>query len=134
MIIAAAVLAALEFLSPENIRAQGRGQVIMAGSTVQGDILRGEGIAAMGIGQGNLANAMATSINVDTSIRWNQYVYLSIQEDLRQKAIHREANRLQNLGNYNARLTRIKVNPDQIDLRKGAALNAVQLAELLLHP
>ena len=66
---------------PGVTRAQffGRGG-IGAGSTPQGDILRGEGIAAMGFGQFNLATAMATSINTDTAIRWNEYVYLSIKE------------------------------------------------------
>ena len=64
---------------------------VRAGSTSQGDILRGEGVAAMGFGQYNLATAMAASINTDTSIRWNQYVYLSIQEDLHNKFLHRMA-------------------------------------------
>jgi hypothetical protein len=103
---------------------------IGAGSTVQGDILRGEGIAAMGFGQYNLSTAMATSINTDTAIRWNQYVYLSLEEDLHKKALHREAHFQRNDANYRKNLERIRTRPDQADLRSGDALNAV-LVQLL---
>lgn len=108
----------------------GRGFGGGGGSTVQGDILRGEGMAALGFGQYNLATAMATSINVDTSIRWNQYVYLSIMEDLHNKAVHRQAHFQRNDANYRKNLRRIRETPDQIDLRTGDALNSV-LAQLL---
>ena len=103
---------------------------IGAGSTVQGDILRGEGIAAMGFGQYNLATAMATSINTDTAIRWNQYVYLSIKEDLHEKYLHRVAHQERTNTNYNKNLDRIRAKPDQSDLRSGDALNVV-LMQLL---
>lgn len=126
--VAAAVAVWLGVGTGETSAQFGRGTG--AGSTVQGDILRGEGIAAWGFGQYNLATAMATSINVDTSIRWNQYVYLSIQEDLHNKAIHRQAHFERNDANYRKNLNRIRETPDQTDLRSGDALNSV-LAQLL---
>ncbi len=100
------------------------------GGTPQGDILRGMGMAAMGMGQYNLTTAMASSINTDTAIRWNQYVYLSIQEDLHQKFLHRQAHFQRNDANYHKNLNRIRSAPDQADLRSGDALNSV-LVQLL---
>ncbi len=46
-----------------------RAQFIGAGSTPQGDYLRGAGIAAMGMGIYNEKTAIANSINLDTMIR-----------------------------------------------------------------
>lgn len=127
---AVVVLVVFGVRSAETSAQYGRGGGVGAGSTVQGDILRGEGIAAMGFGQYNLATAMATSVNTDTAIRWNQYVYLSIQEDLRAKAAHREAHKQRTNANFLAILARKKATPDQSDLRSGDALNVV-LMQLL---
>jgi hypothetical protein len=122
---------------PRPIQAQffGRGG-IGAGSTVQGDILRGEGIAAMGFGQYNLATAMATSINTDTAIRWNQYVYLSLQEDLEKKYLSRHARRESHITNYERIQKQIREKPSQSDLRSGDALNYVlmQLIDPRISP
>ena len=128
--LAAVVAGLLGVWTGESSAQYGRRGGFGAGSTVQGDILRGEGIAAMGFGQYNLATAMATSINVDTSIRWNQYVYLAIQEDLHNKFLHRQAHFQRNDANYRKNLTRIRSTPDQSDLRSGDALNSV-LVQLL---
>ncbi len=45
------------------------------GQTAQGDIARGLGAYAMGAGYYNQQTAVANSINADTIMRWNQYVY-----------------------------------------------------------
>ncbi|MGO9913329.1 MAG: hypothetical protein ACLQIB_01255, partial [Isosphaeraceae bacterium] len=45
------------------------------GQTAQGDIARGLGAYAMGAGYYNRQTAVANSINTDTVMRWNQYVY-----------------------------------------------------------
>src|SRR5208337_2165664 len=45
------------------------------GQTAQGDIARGLGAYAMGAGYYNQQTAVANSINTDTVMRWNQYVY-----------------------------------------------------------
>jgi hypothetical protein len=102
------------------------------GSTVQGDIARGMGVMAYGMGSFNLSTAMANSINTDTAIKWNQYVYLSLEEDNRKKAIHRAARIARNKENYELILARIRESPNLADLRTGDALNAV--LEQLLDP
>lgn len=133
----AAALIVLVGPGPGTASAQfGRGFFGGGGSTVQGDILRGEGIAAWGFGQYNLATAMATSINTDTAIRWNQYVYLSIQEDLHKKYLSRMARKERNDANYRRNLARIAEKPDPADLRSGDALNAVlmQLMDPRISP
>jgi hypothetical protein len=84
----------------------------------------------MGLGQYNLSSAMATSINTDTVIRWNQYVYMSLQEDLHNKYLHRMAHKENIEINYNKNLKRILEAPNPADLRSGDALNFV-LMQLL---
>ena len=44
------------------------------GSTIAGDYLRGLGFAATGMGIYNEKTAIANSINLDTFIRWNEYM------------------------------------------------------------
>ncbi len=102
-----------------------RGGGLAAGSTPQGDILRGQGIAAMGMGQFNLSTAMANSINTDTMIRWNEYVYQSLKLDLHEKYLHRKASQERYSSQEGKTKKRILETPDQVDLRKGDALNYV---------
>lgn len=61
------------------------------GGTAQGDIARGLGYFTMGAGIYNVDTAIARSINVDTMIRWNQYVYLSQKEATREYFARRNA-------------------------------------------
>src|SRR4051795_30673 len=75
LVLALAVLASL---AGEDARAQG--DVLFPGSTVQGDILRGEGVAYNGAALLYLNAARALSIDADTRMRFNQYVYNSLQE------------------------------------------------------
>jgi hypothetical protein len=137
-VLAAAGMASALLLMPGSASAQffGRGGFGGAGSTVQGDILRGEGIAAWGFGQYNLSTAIANSINADTMIKWNQYVYLSIEEDLHKKYLHRMARKERNDANYNKNLERILEKPNPADLRSGDALNFVlmQLIDPRISP
>src|SRR5262245_45894096 len=49
-------------------------QWIGSGSTIAGDYLRGVGVAAAGMGIYNEKTAIAESINLDTAIRFNEYV------------------------------------------------------------
>ena len=46
------------------------GQNLGRGSTVEGDIARGEGAFLSGVGWYNLRTAQAASVNVDSAIRW----------------------------------------------------------------
>jgi len=115
----AALVAALAVVGAPPARAQFFG----AGSTVQGDILRGEGIAAWGFGQYNLATAMAGSINTDTAIRLNQYLYLSIEEDLHKKFLHRQMRQQRDSALEFQTEKRLREAPNRSDLYKGDALN-----------
>lgn len=99
-------------------------------ASASGDIARGEGMWFAGLGQFNLSTAMASSINADTSIRWNQYVYRSIEQDLHNKHLSRMARKDRNDALYRKSLDRIFEQPAQSDLRSGDALNFV-LMQLL---
>jgi hypothetical protein len=103
----------------------GYGSGLGAGSTVPGDIFRGEGVLLMGLGQYNIATATAASINTDTLIRWNQYVYLSLEEDLRKKYLSRMARQAHDNGAHRKLMQRLREQPDLADLRNGDALNMV---------
>src|SRR5215467_12450720 len=59
------------------------------GSTVQGDFARGAGYYAMGAGMYNLSTAQAASINADTIMRWNEYMFLSQQEANKREYLRR---------------------------------------------
>ena len=78
-------------------RARAQGDVLFPGSTVQGDALRGQGVAYRGAAVLHLNAARARSIDADTAMRFNEYVYRSYQEYLRQRraADRREGGRPQ---------------------------------------
>jgi hypothetical protein len=96
------------------------------GSTVQGDILRGEGVALQGAGVFNLYTAQANSINTDTWIRFNDYLYFSLELDRQKKAAHRLARLARDVKNYDEIMSRIANNPNGLDLTKGDALNEMR--------
>jgi hypothetical protein len=100
------------------------------GSTVQGDIARGEGFFLFGAGYYNYNTAMANSINTDTFIRWNEYIWDVAKNENREHAIHRAERTARNLQHYNEILKRIRESPEEHDLERGDALNA-ELEKLL---
>jgi hypothetical protein len=110
----------------------GRAQFITAGSTVEGDYLRGVGIAAVGMGIYNEKTAIANSINTDTYIRWNEYLYNAAKNENRENAEHRAALRARHAEEYKKLHDRIREHPEDLDVEKGDALNAVLLQ--LLDP
>jgi hypothetical protein len=95
------------------------------GGTVQGNILQGMGAFAEGAGVYNYDTATANSINVDSYIRLNQYIWNSELEARTRWAAH-QAKRL-NLSRdeYKARLKRIRTSPTDGDIDSGEALNAI---------
>lgn len=95
------------------------------GSTPQGDYLRGMGIAAYGVGIGEHNLAMARSIDVDTTIRFNEYVAAVIKNENAENARHREAQRQKNLASYNSNRERIRNSPEARDVDDGDSLNAL---------
>jgi hypothetical protein len=107
-------------------RAQGLGVGYLgAGSTPAGDYLRGVGVAATGMGNFNYLTAQADSINTDTYIRWNEYLYNAAKNENRENAEHRAKMIAQHKAEYAAILKRIRENPEELDLMKGDALNSV---------
>jgi hypothetical protein len=109
------------------------------GSTAEGDIARGYGVLARGygalydgLGRYNVNSAIGRSIDTDTMIRWNQYVYESIKEANRLSALQRYADRQRALRNYADIRKRIRDYPNASDLMHGDALNL--LLEDMLDP
>ena len=98
---------------------------IGAGSTPQGDYLRGVGIASYGMGVYNHQTAIANSINADTAMRINEYIYACLMNENRMNAEHRDAMVAKNKENYSKIRQRIDQNPEARDVRKGDALNVV---------
>ncbi len=94
------------------------------GGTAQGSIARGLGYFNMGAGIYNRETAVARSINTDTMIRWNQYVYNSQLEATRHYFARRDAHLAQDRDAYNALLKRLQETPNAHDVQNGDALNA----------
>jgi hypothetical protein len=94
------------------------------GETPEGSILQGLGAFNIGAGQFNLNTAQANSINVDTYLRWNQYLYEAHQEALRQYVAKRDADAAKNKAAYNQIIKVLRENPTISDVRNGDALNA----------
>jgi hypothetical protein len=100
-------------------------QFIGAGSTPQGDYLRGVGIAAMGMGIYNQQTAIANSINLDTEIRFNEYVAAVAKEMRRAYAERRAYLAAQNKEANQKIADRITNHPEAHDVMTGDALTAI---------
>ena len=98
---------------------------VAPGSKQQGDYLRGVGVAACRIGMGNLLDAQATSINVDTGIRLNEYIASVIKNEAAENAQRRAARSQRDREQYNKEQKRILESPEARDVDKGNTLNAV---------
>jgi soluble cytochrome b562 len=94
------------------------------GQTPQGDIARGLGAYAMGAGYYNQQTAVANSINADTVMRWNQYVYESQMNANRLRAARLAADRSQTNQAADQIRERLRNNPERADIYRGDALNA----------
>jgi hypothetical protein len=116
-------------LATQAMPARAQFNVIFPGSTVQGDILRGDGESAYGWGLYNHHSALGRAIDADTLWRSNQYLYLSQQEANR---IYRERYRTrrdQIVGAREKTDRRLRDAPTPRDIASGDALN-VALDEL----
>jgi hypothetical protein len=109
-----------------------RGQIIGPGSTLEGDYLRGVGIAAQGMGIGYYYTAMGDSINTDTFIRWSEWVDAVVKKGARELAARKAQERAKHAAEYNAIQKRLSENPESLDVQKGDALNVV--LEQLMNP
>jgi hypothetical protein len=105
------------------------------GATAQGDIARGLAYFNMGAGIYNRETAIARSINTDTAMRWNEYVYLSQREATRAYFARRNAEIARDRNAYDALVKRIQDNPNASDVESGDALNAAldQLSDPRIH-
>jgi hypothetical protein len=105
-----------------------------AGSTVQGDILRGEGQYLRGAAWYELNAAKAASINTDTAMKidaWNRQVYDAYMQE-RAAHLQRRANLTKAQADaaqkrYEEREVRLRTAPTSDDVIKGDALNALLL-------
>jgi hypothetical protein len=92
-------------------------------STAEGDIARGMGAFAQGAGFYNLTTAKADSINTDTVITWNNYIYES-QKNANRLRLERMAQRQRNRVNMRDQIAqRLRDNPERIDIHRGDAMN-----------
>ncbi len=94
------------------------------GQTAQGDIARGLGAYAAGAGYYNQQTAVANSINTDTVMRWNQYVWDSQMNlnRMRQERLAKE--RAQTNLSADQIRNRLRNNPERADIYRGDAMNA----------
>src|SRR5579883_199577 len=102
-----------------------RGQFIGTGSTMAGDYLRGVGVAGWGMGLYNLNTAQANSINTDTFIRWNEYIWNVAKNENKENAEHRAAMIARHAEAYAKIRERILEHPEERDMLNGDSLNAV---------
>jgi len=95
------------------------------GSTIAGDYLRGVGIAAWGMGTYNLNTAQAESINLDTVIRFNEYLAAVAKEQTKEYMARKlgEAAKVKEF--YKQYQQKLIENPEYRDIESGEALNIV---------
>src|SRR5262245_23442772 len=86
--------------------------IIGPGSTVQGDILRGEGIFLNGAGLYNYYTAGANAINTDTWMRLNEYLYQSNRQAWERAKKRREEELQRKKDHHKKILDRIANSPE----------------------
>jgi len=95
------------------------------GVTPAGATAAGLGVYAAGAGQYNLDTAAATRINVATAEQYNDYMWETRQARNHEYYMRLVADANEDKQNYDAIQDRILNNPNQNDINKGDALNAV---------
>jgi hypothetical protein len=93
------------------------------GQTAQGDMARGLGAYAMGAGYYNQQTAVANSINADTVVRWNQYLY---ESQMNANRLHHGKLALERFQTNKAGdqvKERLRNNPERADIYRGDAMN-----------
>src|SRR4051794_22035713 len=77
------------------------------GSTVEGDYLRGVGVASYGMSLGNFYNAQADAIYTNTWMRLNDYIAAVLENENAKNAVHRHEILQKEHDAYNKRRERI---------------------------
>jgi hypothetical protein len=127
--------AAIGFLvlaSISGTTAQAQRIFVGAGSTPGGDMARGAGIFNMGAGLYNYYTAAADSINADTWMRLNEYVFQSVRAAAARYAERRAREIASNKEHYEKHLKQLLDNPEHADVERGDALNS--LYDKLIDP
>jgi hypothetical protein len=101
-----------------------------AGSTVQGSIASGMGNFAAGVGSYNVQTAQARSINAQTAMQFNDYMYAVNKQNAATNLARRRQEQKNVNESANATYKRLRDNPDPHDIHTGDALNIV-LTELV---
>jgi hypothetical protein len=103
--------------------------------TVGGDMARGLGIYNMGAGIYNEDTAVANSIDADTVMRWNQYMYLSQQEANRREYLRMARRQQRDSTSGDLIHKRLLENPTAEDIADGDALNVIldQITDPRIH-
>lgn len=128
-LIAAAALAGLLGLGGGTARAQWNypggygGWGGWGASTVGGDEARGLGVFAAGAGMYNLDTAQARAINVDTTQRWNEYMWESQQVQNHKYYLTMMRRKNENIKNLKAIHDRMRDDPSDLDITNGDSLN-----------
>ena len=95
------------------------------GETPQGSMAQRHGSLRRRPGYYNQQTAVARSINVDTAMRYNQYMYESNEEANRKYHAKMSADKAQNLEAYDKIQARLRDSPTRRDIYMGDALNAL---------
>ncbi len=93
------------------------------GETPQGSIARGMGAYAAGAGVYNQQTAVARSINADTAMRYNQYMYESNLEATRKHSALLAKNKADTNQAQAQIQSRLRDHPEPRDIYMGDALN-----------
>lgn len=94
-----------------------------AGSTVQGSELQGMGMLTAAAGQYNVETAQARSINANTAMQFNQYMYQANVESSRVYHAKLAKDKSRAEKNAEAIKARLRDNPNEVDIARGDALN-----------
>jgi hypothetical protein len=95
------------------------------GQTPQGDMARGMGVFAAGAGYYNQSTAVANSINANTAMNWNEYLYQSQQAVNRKYYAKLAARQKENVKANEDIYKRLRDNPSQYDIYRGDAMNVI---------
>ncbi len=94
-------------------------------TSATGDEERGYGAEAAGVGLFEEENAVAGSINTNTLLRYNQYLYNSQLEAQRRYNAYQSRRLNLDKAHYDARQARIRDTPTNEDIDNGDALNVL---------
>ncbi len=93
------------------------------GQTPGSSLARGMGVYAAGAGQYNVQTAQARSINANTRMQYNEYMYLSTQNETAKHHALVAGQQADNIKAQNEIHAKLRNHPDQHDVYMGDALN-----------